>query len=335
MSVVAIRPVTFALLVIGLCVGPLGLRAGAEEPTKKPKPLVLAGDEEAAEALGAFKEAWKAKGLKGDDRVSQRDYAMRGISRIQHPAITKALGKASRSRNADVRMIALIYLGDQKALPHLAGQYALDAMRKHKKDVVLLLTGLQTLGELKYLGARSAIRNLLKHKEFVIRKAAIATVGRIGDKRMLGDVLRVLGMKLTDQGKEPEKKSGGKEVTEEGYSWDGVEVHYDTGSAGDGDQKMAEKLGKAQLAKNKAAAQGGKGGNKAGGVAGVGGSGGRGGSARSTQELIPTILRTLKALTGEEFDKPGTIRTWLRTHRAQLAKDAKALDAQEKAQKAS
>ena len=42
-----------------------------------------------------------------------------------------------------------------------------------------------------------------------------------------------------------------EEVVEEGYSYEGVEVTYDTGTAGDGDQKMAEKIGKAKLAANK------------------------------------------------------------------------------------
>ena len=309
--------------------------AFGDEADEKPKALTLASDERVAEALAVFKEEWKAKGLKGDDKVSQRDYAMRKISKLHHPDVVAALGKATRDSNPDVRMIALIYLGDQKALPHLAAQHIVKAMRKSKKDVVLLMTGLQSLGELRYLGAQKDIRDLIKHKYFVVRKSAIAAVGRIGDKRMLEDVLSALGMKLGEEGKDPDKQSGGKEVVEEGYSWEGAEATVDRGEA-DNSKEMADakKLAEAQIARNKAAAQSGRGGGGGGGAPGVGGSGGRGGSSRSTKELIPTILRTLKALTGEEFSKPSAIRAWLKTNGKQLEKDQKALDDKEKAQKA-
>jgi len=309
----------------------------AEDAKDAPQKLTLASDERAQQALAEFKEDWKATGLKGDDKVSQRDYAMRKISKIQHPDIVDALGKASRSSDSDVRMIALIYLGDQKALPHLAAQHVLKAMRKSKKDIVLLMTGLQSLGELKYLGAREDIRDLIKHQEFVVKKAAIAAVGRIGDKRMLREVLAALGMKVTEDGKEPEKKESAKEVTEEGYSWDGAEAVVDRGES-DNTQENADAKAKAeaQIAANKAAAEAGRSGGNGGGggLTGTGTGGGRGGSSRSTDELIPTILRTLKALTGEEFAKPSAIREWLVANHDQLVADQKALDEKEKAQKA-
>lgn len=323
-------------LLCGLLLVPATFADDVNDAKEKPKALTLASDERAAKVLAVFKDEWKAKGLKGDDKVSQRDYAMRKLSRVHHPDIVAALGKASRDSNPDVRMIALIYLGDQKALPHLAAQHVLKAMRKGKKDVVLIMTGLQTLGELRYLGAQKVIADLIKHKYFVVRKSAIAAVGRIGDKRMLEEVLAALGMKLGEDGKDPDKKSGGKEVVEEGYSWEGAEATVDRGEADNSKENAdAKKQAEAQIARNKAAASGkGGGGGGMGGAPSVGGSGGRGGSARSTQELIPTILRTLRALTGEEFSKPSAIRVWLKTNGKQLAKDQKALDVKEKAQKA-
>jgi hypothetical protein len=166
-----------------------------------------------------------------------------------------------------------------------------------------------------------------------VKKAAIAAVGRIGDKRMLADVVATLGMKLGEDGKDPEK-SGGKEVVEEGYSWEGAEATVDRGEADNSKENAdAKKQAEAQIAKNKAAAQTGGGGGPGGG--GLGGlSSGRGGSSRSTKELIPTILRTLKALTGEQFDKPSSIRKWVQANQTRLTADQKALDAKEKAQKA-
>ncbi len=324
-------------LLCGLLLAPAALvpEALAEDAKEKRGALTLASDERAAAALAVFKDEWKAKGLKGDDKVSQRDYAMRKISKIHHADIVAALGKATRDSNADVRMIALIYLGDQKALPHLAAQHIVKAMRKSKKDVVLLMTGLQSLGELRYLGAQKEIAGLIKHKYFVVRKSAIAAVGRIGDKRMLDEVLAALGMKLGEDGKDPDKKSGGKEVVEEGYSWEGAEATVDRGEADNSKENAdAKKQAEAQIARNKAAAMGGRGGGGGGGAPSVGGGGGGGGSARSTKELIPTILRTLKALTGEEFSKPSAIRAWVKANGEQLEKDQQALDAKEKAQKA-
>ncbi|MDA1195401.1 MAG: HEAT repeat domain-containing protein [Planctomycetota bacterium] len=297
---------------------------------------VLASDEEAAAALEKFQQEYKATGLSGDDKLMQRDFALRIINKLHHPEIVKAIGKVSKSSDEDLRLIAVIYLGDQTLLPHQAADYVTAAMNRHKKDVLMQMTGLQSLGTLKYLGATNDVRALLKHKHFVVRKAAIDAIGDIGDTRMLSDVLGVLGVKLdSDSGKEPDKKDGGKETTEEGSSWDGVEVHYDTGTSGDGDQKMAEKIGKEQLAKNKAAAGGGAGGNGGGGGSvGVGGSAGRGGTARSTEELIPAILRTLKKLTGEEFKNPAAIRSWLRERGDWRKAEEERLDKIEKEQKA-
>ena len=333
-----VRSTIHALLLALLAVGILASYGGAEEAKKESKPSI-ASDEVVAEALAEFKEAWKAKGLKGDDKVMQRDFAMRLINELHHPAVVDALGKASKSSDEDVRLISIIYLGDQVLLPHQAAEYVTKAMKKHRKDVVLQMTALQTLGHLKYVGASHQLREALKHKHFVVRKAAISAVGDIGDTRMLPDVLKVLGVKLeTDnKGKEPDKKESKKEVVSEGYSWEGAEATVDRGEADNSKENAdAKRIAEAQIARNKAAAAAGKGGGGggSGGVGGIGGSGGRGGSSRSTEEMIPTILRTLKKLTGEEFKKPSQIRTWLRDKKDWLDAQNKRMDDLEKAQKA-
>ena len=98
---------------------------------------------------------------------------------------------------------------------------------------------------------------------------------------------------------------------------------------------MAEKIGKEKLAQNKAAAEAaaGKSANSGGGLSGAGNSGGRGAASRSTDELIPSILRTLKALTGEEFDHPRTIKLWLKANYKAVLRQEKHLDVIEKEQK--
>ncbi|MDF1701481.1 MAG: hypothetical protein P1V36_10030 [Planctomycetota bacterium] len=330
-----LRPTIFAALLVFLAYGGLAPAVQAEEAKDRAAPE-MATDEEVAEALAEFKAAYKAKGLKGDDRVMQRDHAMRMINKLHHPEVVKALGKASKSSDEDVRLIAVIYLGDQVLLPHLAAQHVLAVMKKSKKDIVALMTCLQSLGHLKYVGAAHNIRAMLKHKQFVVRKAAISAVGDVGDTRMLGDVLKVLGVKLEGEAsKDTDKKESKKETTSEGASWEGAEAVVDRGEADNSKENAdAKKQAEAQIAKNKAAAMAASGGGRgAGGVGGMGGSGGRGGTARSTEEMIPTILRTLKKLTGEEFKRPSQIRTWAKEQKDWIDSEKKRLDKLEKRQR--
>lgn len=329
-----------ALLVAWLPAVGLHAEGEADKPqAAAPTGAPVVGDEAAAEALALFKVNWKASGLKGDDRLSQRDFALEQLAKVQHPDVVEAIGKVTRNPDPDLRLLALIYLAEQTAYPHQAGKYVVQALRSGKRDEVLLLTALQTLGQLRYLGAGEDLVEMLAHRNFAVRKTAIATVGAVGDLRLLDHVLKLLGIKAAgDGGGDEKKEGGGKETTEEGYSWDGVDVTYDTGTAGDGDQKQAEKIGKEQLAKNKAEAGGGRGGGDgnasgAGGSSGGGGGGGRGASSRSSEELVPDVLRTLKKLTGEEFDKPSTIKTWLKANKDLVKEKEAQLDEAEKEQK--
>ena len=89
---------------------------------------------------------------------------MEQIAPLQHPKIVDALGKITKNSNPDLRLLAMIYLGDQKALPHQSAKYILAAMKKGKKDTVTLITGLQSLGNLKYLGASKEIVSLLRQR---------------------------------------------------------------------------------------------------------------------------------------------------------------------------
>lgn len=328
------------LFAVALFLGGPATQAEEKKEAKQPKgPPPLATDEQAAEALAVFKEAWKAKGLKGDDKISARDYAMRALAKVQHPDVVDALGKVSRSGDEILRMIALIYLGDQSTSPHAAARHVLAAMKKHKKDEVVLMTGLQSIGYLKYLGARQEIGELLKHKSYLVKKAAIAAIGQTTDIRMLQEMLNLIGLKLETQSSKAAGKedSGGQpEVTEEGYSWEGVEVTYDTGTPGTHDQEMAERIGREQLAANRAAAEAAHAAssvNRTGAGSGNTSGGARGAQARSPEELIPAILRTLKQLTGGDFENPGEIIPWMKRNKKAVEHNIKVLDARERKQK--
>lgn len=309
-----------ALLALSLVLTPVAAHADGAAPGAGAAPAApaaapkLASDEEAAAAIAVFKEAWKAKGLKGDERLMQRDFALSQLAKVQHPLVVAELGEVAKSGDTDLKIFALVYLGEQKASPALAGQHAAAAVQKHAKDTVIVLTGLQTLGELKYLGAGKVLEDLIKSDDFTVKKYAIATAGKIGDMRLLDELLKILGVDPKAPPTTPkEEKSGGKEVVEEGYSWEGAEATVDHGHA-DNTQENAEAKAKAeaQIAANKAAAQGGGGGGGGGGGVGGGGStGGRGGSSRSKEELKPYVLKALKSLTGETFMNSKELRAWL------------------------
>ena len=333
---------TLAILLAPVIV--FGRAASAEDPKPEVKAPTIATDEEAAAALEKFKEEWKAKGLKGDDRISQRDFAMGNLAKVQHKDVVEALARVTSDPDATLRTLAVIYLGEQKACPGSSGAKVAGALKKNADDTVLVMSALQSVGTLKYLGAGDAVKGYLKDQDFALKKSAIAAVGATGDMRLIDDLLLVAGIVVnTDHdGKgaptEPEKKDG-KETTD-GYSWEGADASVDTGSSGDSDQKAAEAAAKAKMAANKAAADaahktsGGTGSSGGGSAGGEGATGGRGAAGRTTQELIPFVRDALKKLTGEQFHGAGEIKAWISEHRDEIAAKKKALDDEEHRQAA-
>ncbi len=311
---------------------PLALAATLERPP-------VASDEDAEAALARFKDEYKARGLRGEEKLSQRDFALSNLAVVQHPDVVKALAKVSKASDSTLRLLGVIYLGEQTALPGLAGPPILRAMKRGQKDPTMLMSGLQSLANLRYLGATDTVAALMEHKDFAVKKSALTAAGRIGDMRLWREVLKYAGVVVRALGdiEEDDGTKGGSQdevIVEEGWSYEGVEVTYDTGTSGDGDQKMAEKIGKAKLAANKAAAGGGRG---PGG--GGGGARGGGGAARDPKELLPAALDALFRLTGERFADSREVAGWvsankelilatieeLETLEEQQVKDAKAL----------
>lgn len=295
----------------------------------------VADDAAVEAALAKFKEDFKAKGLKGDDRISQKDFALATLAKLQHVKVVDALASASRDNDPIVRELAVIYLGDQKAVVGAAGKRIVEAMTRGPVPDAFRMTCLQQIGRLRYLGARDTIKDGLKSQNWAVKKSAIATAGRTGDLRMIRDLVAVIGVEVPADGAGGSggDGAGGKEVVSEGYSWEGAEASVDTGTPGDSDQKAAEAQAKAQADANRAAAEKSQGGG-GGGPGSEGGARGKGGTARSPKELIPNVLGALKQLTGQAFSSPGEFKRWYAQNRADLAQKMKALDEQEKAQKA-
>ncbi len=320
------------------------------------KKAVMATPEEAADALAKFKEEYKAKGLKGDDRLSQKDFALANLAKVQHPKVVEAIADVSRDPDATLRMLGTIYLGDQKLLPGMAGQKVVIAWKRAWDDDALAISAMQSIARLRYLGAKEELRASLKNLSFVVKKTTISAIAVTEDVRLVPDMLALVGTQLptgkgeagggVDSSKDG-KTSGGAEQTSEGYSWEGAEATVDTGAPDDSDQKAAEAKVKEQLAKNQAAAGGGGsagsstgaaggggGGGASGGGFGGGGSQGKGGGGRSTSELLPYIVGALQRIFGRTFSGPGEFKRFWAENQELVAAKTKAIDDKEKAQKA-
>ena len=275
---------TLSLLALFAVPFALAPAVGKEAEEQKPDPIPpLADDDEAAEALKVFKKDFKARGKKGDEKLAEQDWAMRELTKVQHRKVVDALAKVARNKNPDLRTAAVLQLGRQRALPGYAGQAIVKVMEKNKKDTTFLMAGLESIGELRYLGSPELLVELLKHHDYAVQKNALVTMGALKDPRFIEEIIKLMkALKL-----------------EKGVKWDGVSVTHDTGTAGDGDQKAAEAAGKAQEAKNK------KKGKRA---------------AKSQRDLGPVVLEVAKELTGQEFNGSIMARKWMDENKAEVDK---------------
>ncbi len=261
-----------------------------KEAKKAPPPLATA--DELKEAFAAYKTEFKAKGLKGEEKVGARVYAIKTLAATQHKQVCDALFKLTRNRDQDVRTAAVQYLGMQRALAGYAGGKVVAAMKKHSNDPIIQISGVQAIQDLDYRACEDLLRSLIKHDDYAVQKSAMFAVGEMKDMRLLKDVYMMLKkLKLA-----------------KGDKWDGVSVNYDTGTSGDHDQKMAEKMGKAQMKKNERK--------------------GRGGGGRSQRDLGPVVEEVMEKLTGQEFSKEKEAKDWLKANEKPIATEQAAINKQ-------
>jgi len=262
----------------------------AEDPAEEEEPIPpIATDEEVAEALKEFKSAYRARGFSGDDKTAMREVAMRKLTRTQHPDVADRLFKLTKDRNADIRTLALLYLGHQRALPGYAGPLVVKALAAQEKDPIFAMFAVEALATLDYRAAVDTVRALLKHPDEGVRKVAILYIGDAKEWRMLEDLLKLMKEMKIDKG----------------WKTEGHEVRYDTGAAGDHDQKMAEKIYR----------------DKYGNSAKKARSGGR-----AMRDMKPVLLETMKNLTGVDFAMGASAREWAEENQETVDKGKKALD---------
>ena len=287
------RALLFAVLLVLLAPPVL-----AEEPEEKPDPIPpMASDEEAKEALTLFKDEWKARGYKGDEKTAVRERAMRKFAETQHPIVTERLYKLTGDRNEDISTLAVMYLGRQRALPGYAGKHVLKAAEKHQNDPVFVMFAVDAISELDYRLQIEFLRKLLKHKDEMVRKVAILKVGDMKEMRMFEDLLQLAKDLKIDKG----------------WKTEGHEVRVDTGAAGDKDQKAAEAKYKQKYGNSARKARS---------------------SGRAMRDLKPILLESMKRLTGEEFFSRKNAEDWAKANAERMAKEKKALTAQAMKQRA-
>ena len=259
-----------------------------DEPEKEPIPP-LAEEDAAKEALKVFKKDFKASGYKGDEKTAMREVAMRKLARTQHPLIADRLFKLTKDRNADIRTLAVMYLGSQRALPGYAGPLVVKALARNNSDAIFAMFAIEAIETLEFRGSVETVRALMAHKDDGVKKVAILYIGDTKEWRLLEDLLKLMKELKIDKG----------------WKTEGHEVRYDTGTAGDHDQKMAEKIYKEKYGNSARKAR----------------SGGR-----AMRDMKPVLLETMKKLTGVDFFTGKSSRDWAEENKPMIVGEQKKLN---------
>jgi hypothetical protein len=265
-----------------------GVRAEEKTPA-------VASLEDAKQALAAFEVAFKASGSKGDEKTAVQEKAMRELAKVQHPLVADRLAKITKNQDKDLRTLAVMYLGEQVAMPGYAGKAVLDALKRNLGDYVYLMVSGDSIESLGYRGQLVVLRDMLAHKDEAVRKNALQVIGGMKEVRMIDDVLKLMiDLKI-----------------DKGAKWEGGEVSVDTGAPGDADQRAAEAAYAERYGKNE---QKGK------------------SAGRKMRDMKPLLLDTMKKLTGQEFLHTQQAEDWIAAHKAEIDAQKKAFDELQRSQ---
>jgi HEAT repeat protein len=242
----------------------------------------MSSPEEAASAIEAFK-----KEFKGTD-VDKKAGAIFALAKTQHPTVVLEVAKHLASKNADLKTVASMALGDLRALPGLAGQRLVASLAANDSDPVFLMKAVDSATLLDYRGAFPALLKLLKHKNGAVVKSALVTLGDMKDVRALDTLVDMLKGTKVDAG----------------ASWEGGSVTVDTGTPGDADQKAAEAEYHAKYD----------------------GQRGKAAAGRKMRDISEVVLLVLKDLTGQQFTKTDQVKEWIAANREKIDAQKKAFD---------
>jgi hypothetical protein len=241
------------------------------------------------QALLDFKKDYRAPGATGDEKTAIREVAMRKLARTQHALVCDQLAKLCKDRDPDIRALAMLYLGHQRALAGYAGEAVVKALKAHRGDPVFVMFAIEAIERLDYRGAVDVLRSLLADEDEGVKKVAVLYIGDADEWRMLEDLLNLMKELKIDKG----------------WKTEGHEVRYDSGAAGDADQKMAEKIYHDRYGNSARKAR----------------SGGR-----AMRDMKPVLLEAMKSLTGVDFATGSSARDWADENRPMIQEKQKALE---------
>lgn len=193
--------------------------AGGEEQAKpEPAPVVAVSDEDAQQALGAFKEAFKTKD------VGAQQTAVYDLHDVPNDLVIQQLAKLLKKGKPEVRNVAAMALGGQGHNTARAGKTLMSSFEVNYKHDLVIAATLDGWRELRYLGYWPKLKKCLDDDRNAVSIRAIDLIGSNKDFRPIFILMKMY-----------------KEAVPKGSSWDGgPEVTVDTGASGDTDQKAAE-----------------------------------------------------------------------------------------------
>ncbi len=189
-------------------------------PLRDPKLPPAASDEAARMALTRFDQDFRATD------TGRKINAIAALARTKNDLVARRLaGVLATHPDPEVRGAAAMVLPDMNHDPRLAGDLLGQVLASGKENESSVLMRLADgMAKLAYGDGIPALGELcLKTSDWQLRIAILKAFGRMKDRRALLPILDLWLM-------EPH-----------GYSWEGGEVHVDTGASGDTDQKEAER----------------------------------------------------------------------------------------------
>ena len=149
---------------------------GGEEKAK-PAPVVAVPDEDAQQALTAFKEAFKTKD------VGAQQTAVYDLHDVPNDLVIQQLAKLLKKGKPEVRNVAAMALGGQGHNTARAGKTLMTSFeRNYKHDLVIAAT-LDGWRELRYLGYWPKLEKCLNDDRNAVSIRAIDLIGSNKDFR--------------------------------------------------------------------------------------------------------------------------------------------------------
>ena len=211
----------------------------------------LASDEEADAAHGRVQGRVQGQGA---SRVRIVLASVTTPCSSSRPSSTKtwpdALLKIARGKDANLRIAAVVHLAQQKALPVRVGKEICKLLERNKRDTNFLMTGLTTLGEIRYLGAADTLRTLLKHTDFSVKKAAIAAIGADARRRVCSTTCSSRSRSMQKRSSRRRRPVRPPPNGARAIPGKAPKQAVDTGTSGDGDQQEAERQATEEAARN-------------------------------------------------------------------------------------